>query len=53
VISLSSVYQPKYEMGKKGMELLLKIIKGRKMNMNVYLDMKLSTRESTNRKING
>jgi len=48
--SLSSVYQPKYEMGKKGTELLMDLIHGKKLKeRNVYLDMKLSIRESSNR----
>lgn len=50
VISLSSVFQPKYEMGRKGMELLLDIIEGNsRSEKNIYLDMKLSIRESTSR----
>jgi DNA-binding LacI/PurR family transcriptional regulator len=50
VISLSSVYQPKHDMGSKGMELLLDIIEGKKRSeKNIYLDMKLSIRESTSR----
>ncbi len=50
VISLSSVYQPKYEMGERGMELLLDNIEGRKRkDNNIYLEMKLSIRESTAR----
>lgn len=47
---LTSVYQPKYEMGAKGMELLLKIIEGEEIKeRNIYLDMKLSIRESSHR----
>ena len=50
VISLSSVFQPKYEMGRKGMELLLDSIEGNsRSEKNIYLDMKLSIRESTSR----
>ena len=50
VISLSSVFQPKYEMGRKGMELLLDSIEGNsRAKKNIYLDMKLSIRESTSR----
>ncbi len=48
---LTSVYQPKYEMGAKGMELLLRIIEGEEIkDKNIYLDMKLSIRESSNRR---
>ena len=47
---LTSVYQPKYKMGAKGMELLLKIIKGEEIKeRNIYLDMGLSIRESSDR----
>jgi DNA-binding LacI/PurR family transcriptional regulator len=50
VISLSSVFLPKYEMGRKGMELLINNIEGNgRAEKNVYLDMKLSIRESTSR----
>lgn len=50
VISLSSVFLPKYEMGKKGMELLIDNIEGNnRTEKNIYLDMKLSIRESTSR----
>ncbi len=50
VISLSSVFLPKYEMGRKGMELLLGNIEGNgRSGKNIYLDMKLSIRESTSR----
>ncbi len=50
IISLSSVFQPKYEMGWKGMELLLNNIEGNgRSGKNIYLDMKLSIRESTSR----
>ena len=47
---LTSVYQPKYEMGEKGTELLIKIIEGKKIKeKNIYFDMKLLVRESSNR----
>jgi DNA-binding LacI/PurR family transcriptional regulator len=50
VISLSSVFQPKYEMGRKGMKLLIDNIEGSKSSVkNIYLDMKLSIRESTSK----
>ncbi len=50
VISLSSVFLPKYEMGRKGMELLIDNIEGNNgAKKNIYLDMKLSIRESTSR----
>jgi DNA-binding LacI/PurR family transcriptional regulator len=50
VISLSSVFLPKYEMGRKGMELLIDNIEGNgRSEKNIYLDMKLSIRESTSR----
>jgi len=50
VISLSSVFLPKYEMGRKGMELLLDSIESNgRSEKNIYLDMKLSIRESTSR----
>ncbi len=47
---LTSVYQPKYEMGAKATELLIKIIEGEdEKQRNVNMDMKLSIRESSNR----
>ncbi len=50
VISLSSVFQPKYEMGRKGMKLLIDNIENSSgPEKNVYLDMKLSIRESTSK----
>ena len=50
VISLSSVFLPKYEMGRKGMELLIDNMEGNsRVKKNIYLDMKLSIRESTSR----
>jgi LacI family transcriptional regulator len=50
VISLSSVFQPKYEMGRKGMELLIDNIEcNSRLEKNIYLDMKLSIRESTSK----
>jgi len=46
--TLTSVFQPKYEMGAKGMDLLIKIIEGKEIKeRNIYLDMKLSVRESS------
>lgn len=52
VISLSSVFQPKYEMGAMGMKLLLDNIEGRNGGeKNIHLEMKLAIRESTNRVI--
>jgi len=47
---LTSVCQPKYEMGSKGMKLLLKIIEGEEIEeRNIYLDMGLSVRKSSDR----
>jgi LacI family transcriptional regulator len=45
---LTSIYQPKYEMGYKGTEMLIKIIEGEELLSNtVHLDMKLSIRRSS------
>ncbi|MBM3705137.1 MAG: LacI family transcriptional regulator [Actinobacteria bacterium] len=45
---LTSIYQPKYEMGEKGMEMLIKLIEGEPVaEKTLYLDMKLSIRESS------
>jgi len=50
IIPLTSVYQPKYEMGVKGMELLLKIIEGEELKgKNAYMEMELKIRESSSR----
>lgn len=49
---LTSIYQPKYDMGYKGTELLIKIIEDEKIeNRNIQLNMKLSIRQSSNRKL--
>ncbi len=48
---LTSVFQPKYEMGSRGMDLLIKIIEGQEIKeRNIYLDMRLSIRQSSNKK---
>lgn len=48
---LTSVFQPKYEMGARGMDLLIKIIEGQEIKeRNIYLDMRLSIRQSSNKK---
>lgn len=45
---LTSVYQPKYEMGSKSMELLIKILENKEVKNKIFqLDMKLSIRESS------
>ncbi len=48
---LTSIYQPKYEMGEKGTEMLINLIEGKVVpERTVCLDMKLSIRESSSRK---
>ena len=48
---LTSVFQPKYEMGARGMDLLIKIIEGQEIKeRNIYLDMGLSIRQSSSKK---
>ena len=47
---LTSIYQPKYEMGATATELLIRIIEGEEIKeKNIYMEMKLSIRESSNR----
>ena len=47
---LTSIYQPKYEMGLKGTEMLIKSIEGAELKTNMLqLEMKLSIRESSSR----
>lgn len=51
--TLTSVFQPKYEMGARGMDLLIKIIEGEEIKeRKIYLDMRLSIRQSSNKKFN-
>jgi LacI family transcriptional regulator len=48
---LTSVFQPKYEMGARGMDLLIKVIEGEEIKeRKIYLDMRLSIRQSSNKK---
>lgn len=50
--SLTSIYQPKYEMGLKGTEMLIRLIEGDSIKeKTVYLDMKLSIRKSSSREM--
>jgi DNA-binding LacI/PurR family transcriptional regulator len=47
---LTSIYQPKYEMGATGTEMLIKLIEGEDSGpANIRLDMKLSIRRSSTR----
>lgn len=49
---LTSIYQPKYEMGLKGTEMLIRLIEGESIKeKTVYLDMKLSIRKSSSREM--
>ena len=47
---LTSIHQPKYEMGAKSTELLIKTIENKEvLNKKIYLEMQLSIRESSSR----
>ena len=47
---LTSIYQPKYEMGAKATEMLIRIIEGEDLkDRSINMDMKLSIRESSKR----